>query len=55
MGAISGRPTLLESAPEEVADAAAAIDAHDDLHGSAEYKRHLVGVLARRAAQACLS
>ncbi len=55
VGAISGHPTLLECAPEEVADAAAKLDAHDDLHGSAEYKRHLVAVLARRAAQACLS
>ncbi|MSQ54752.1 MAG: carbon monoxide dehydrogenase [Betaproteobacteria bacterium] len=53
VGAISGHPTLLECAPEEVADAAAGIDADDDLHGSAEYKRHLVGVLARRAANAC--
>jgi carbon-monoxide dehydrogenase medium subunit len=30
------------------------LEAHDDLHGSADYKRHLVSVLARRAAEACL-
>ena len=31
-----------------------AIDAHDDLHGGADYKRHLVSVLAQRAINACL-
>lgn len=31
------------------------IDAHDDLHGAADYKRHLVWVLAERAIRACLS
>lgn len=30
------------------------IDAHDDLHGGADYKRHLVTVLAQRAIEACL-
>ncbi|WP_162571505.1 FAD binding domain-containing protein [Variovorax sp. SRS16] len=30
------------------------IDAHDDLHGSADYKKHLVTVLAQRALQECL-
>lgn len=55
VGAISGRPTPLDCAPEEAQVAAAGIEAHDDLHGSAEYKRHLVGVLARRAAKACES
>lgn len=55
VGAIAGRPALLECEPGEVADAAATLDAHDDLHGSAEYKRHLVGVLATRAAEACLA
>jgi carbon-monoxide dehydrogenase medium subunit len=33
---------------------AAAIEARDDLHGGADYKRHLVGVLAQRALEACL-
>ena len=53
VGAIAGRPVPLACAPEEAAAAAGALEAHDDLHGSAEYKRHLVGVLARRAAEAC--
>jgi len=30
------------------------IDARDDLHGGAEYKRHLVTVLAQRALEECL-
>lgn len=53
VGALAGRPMPLACAPEEAGDAARALEAHDDLHGSAEYKRHLVGVLARRAAEAC--
>jgi len=53
VGAIAGRPAPLECEPGEVDDAAAGLEANDDLHGSAEYKRHLVGVLARRAAKAC--
>jgi carbon-monoxide dehydrogenase medium subunit len=39
--------------PAVVADAEA-IDAHDDLHGGADYKRHLVSVLAERAIKECL-
>ncbi len=39
--------------PAVVADALE-IDAHDDLHGGADYKRHLVAVLAERAIRACL-
>lgn len=37
-----------------VAADAQAIEAHDDLHGGADYKRHLVSVLAERAIKACL-
>lgn len=37
-----------------VAADAAAIETHDDLHGGADYKRHLVTVLAQRALEACL-
>jgi carbon-monoxide dehydrogenase medium subunit len=40
-------------APAVEADAGR-IDAHDDLHGSADYKRHLVTVLAQRAIEECL-
>lgn len=54
-GAVAGRPTLFARDPAEAATAAEALEAHDDIHGSAEYKRHLVGVLARRAMEACLS
>lgn len=39
--------------PAVVADADG-IDTHDDLHGGADYKRHLVTVLAQRALEACL-
>ncbi|WP_144637300.1 FAD binding domain-containing protein [Bordetella genomosp. 13] len=39
---------------EAVAADADAIDTHDDLHGGADYKRHLVSVLAERAIRACL-
>lgn len=37
-----------------VAVDAQALEARDDLHGSADYKRHLVTVLAQRALEACL-
>lgn len=40
-------------APAVQADASR-IDAQDDLHGSADYKRHLVAVLAQRAIEDCL-
>lgn len=63
-GAISGRPVRLASLEGElqaatldgIADilprastaAAEALEASDDLHGGADYKRHLAGVLIRR-------
>lgn len=37
-----------------VAADAESIETHDDLHGGADYKRHLVSVLAERAIKACL-
>ena len=43
---LAGESTLAQAAGEA---AAAHADAVDDLHGSAEYKRHLVGVFVRRA------
>lgn len=69
-GAICGRPTPLTSLDQAMAgqpaaealdslerNAAAAveqIEAYDDLRGSADYKRHLVTVLARRTARVAL-
>lgn len=71
VGAIGNVPALLPAAAralvgvavrdaERAADAAGraaaeTAEAADDLHGSAEYKRHLAGVLVRRAAMAALS
>ena len=70
VGSICGRPAALTGLERALrglpaADALAALDAgaeqaaadveaDDDLRGSAEYKRHLVGVLARRAARLAL-
>lgn len=45
---------IWERLRKAVAADADAIDAHDDLHGGADYKRHLVSVLAQRAINACL-
>lgn len=69
-GSVSGHPVRLEAleaalAGKPAAEALAGLDAaaeaavqglqaSDDLHGSAEYKRHLAAVLAGRAARACL-
>jgi carbon-monoxide dehydrogenase medium subunit len=74
-GAISDRPTCLDDLeaalagvpPSDLPDvlpaaavtAGASLAAYDDIHGSADYKQHLVGVLAQRAvraaADACLA
>ena len=70
VGSVCGRPTALDElasalrglpAHDALAalvkgadEAAANVEADDDLRGSADYKRHLVGVLARRAAEAAL-
>lgn len=70
VGSICGRPAALpglENAmrglpaadalaalAEGAEQAAADVEADDDIRGSAEYKRHLVGVLARRAARIAL-
>src|SRR5690606_4383693 len=64
-GAICDRPTRLATVEAALADVppaalgdvlaeaaregAAALETHDDLHGSADYKQHLAGVLIRRA------
>ena len=69
-GSLCGRPTPLDAVADAMRglpgdDALAALDAgveaaaheveaHDDLRGSADYKRHLLGVLARRAMRAAL-
>jgi len=71
VGSVSARPTQLLEAERAVRglDGVAAVKTleqaaereaqtlpvHDDIHGSAEYKRHLVSVLVRRAAEACLT
>ena len=54
-GAVGAKPELLAEAPEDIAARAARIEVHGDLHGSVEYKRHLVGALARRAMEGCLA
>ena len=46
--------TIWEGLRAAVAADAQEIEAHDDLHGGADYKRHLVSVLAERALKACL-
>lgn len=38
-----------------IAGEAEGLAAHDDLHGAADYKKHLVSVLARRALEECLT
>ena len=71
VGSVCGRPTSLGSLEQSmhglplddalaalaggVEQAAAEVEADDDLRGSAEYKRHLISVLARRAARAAFA
>lgn len=47
-------PEALAALARHVEADAAEIEAHDDLQGSADYKRHLVGVLAKRACRQAL-
>jgi carbon-monoxide dehydrogenase medium subunit len=63
VGAVSPRPVRIDQAEEIAcgekltnallakisAEASRAVDPIDDLRGTADYKRHLVGVLVRRA------
>jgi carbon-monoxide dehydrogenase medium subunit len=54
--ALTGLPidAVVDELPRHAADEVAAIDAADDLHGSADYKRHLAIVLLRRSVAAAL-
>ncbi|HYC36600.1 MAG TPA: FAD binding domain-containing protein [Usitatibacter sp.] len=54
--AMSGLPAdeALQALLAHVGEDAAQVEAHDDLQGSAEYKRHLVTVLAARVARIAL-
>ncbi|HEY7066549.1 MAG TPA: xanthine dehydrogenase family protein subunit M [Chloroflexota bacterium] len=49
-----GQPLGADLVQQMAAAAGAAIDPVDDLHGPADYKRHVAQVLARRALTACL-
>jgi carbon-monoxide dehydrogenase medium subunit len=66
LGAVAGRPLRLDAVERALAGAprgeaaaiarraaeevAGTIDAYDDIHGSADYKRHLAAVLVGRMA-----
>jgi len=50
----AGQPLDAALLQRMAAAAGAAIEPVDDLHGPAEYKRHVAQVLARRALTACL-
>jgi carbon-monoxide dehydrogenase medium subunit len=56
--ALAGAPSAgpdLEAALATAGAAVATLDAEDDLNGSADYKRHLAGVLVRRTVPAAIS
>ena len=52
VGAVDEKPVRIEGVDDYVEAAREAIDPVDDLSGSAEYKRHLTGVIVRRALEA---
>lgn len=47
--ALAGRPLTGDALDEAVAAIRAAVEPNTDLHASSDYRRHLVGVLAKRA------
>ncbi len=49
--AFKGKPLLPETLEKAARSAAEAVTADDDLHATAAYRRHLVGVLVKRAVQ----
>jgi aerobic carbon-monoxide dehydrogenase medium subunit len=52
VGAVDEKPVRIEGVDDYVEAAREAIDPVDDLSGSAEYKRHLTGVIVKRALEA---
>ena len=52
VGAVDDKPVRIEGVDDYVVAAREAIDPVDDLSGSAEYKRHLTGVIVKRALEA---
>jgi carbon-monoxide dehydrogenase medium subunit len=49
--ALKGKPLVPETLEKAARSAAEAVTADDDLHATAAYRRHLVGVLVKRAVQ----
>jgi len=52
VGAVDDKPVRIEGVDDYVEAAREAVDPVDDLSGSAEYKRHLTGVMVKRALEA---